>query len=379
LAKNFALRLIFMSTFFLIAALLAAQGLKPSQIAPPLGTEAGKLDLGHSGGIGGPPIATESSKPGLELGRSGNTSMSPIGTESANPNASVSKAPPGADAKPTKDSSEDLSLLRQLLGALGAVALGALGILAKVLKSQRDSLVKSLGRFFSPPEVAPDESFSSTLVLGIGGSGKTTLVNRITTDHTADPAKETDAFRISGITFDTPATRPEKRCKMFMADYVGQNLGTLIRGFVLEQRRESPLAYGFITSLILIVDLVDPPALAGDPTIPRPDISASRVEENLAAWNKQALSAVFGLLTNRLQFVCLFINKADAIRQPMAEVEAEARRLFRPLHEDLGRRSRGAKFLLIVGSADGGMGLSELRDELVASSISSKVLKDRST
>lgn len=279
---------------------------------------------------------------------------------------------------PAVEKSAKVDLIEELIGGLGAVLLGALGIFAAVLKNQRDHLAKRVESFFSPPSVTPDESFSSTLVLGIGGSGKTTLVNRLTADPAADPAKETESFRISGIALELPAVRPEKRCRMFVADYVGQNLGSLIRGFVLEQRQgDSPLAYGFITSLVLVVDLADPPPLAGEPSLSIPEISIPRVQQNLAAWNQQALSAVFGLLTNRLQLVCLFINKSDLIQKPSDTVAAEARAIYRSLHEELGKRSRGAKFILLVGAADDGTGLSELRDELVASSISSKTLKER--
>jgi hypothetical protein len=268
--------------------------------------------------------------------------------------------------------------LEQALTAAGSAAIVGLGIVVAALRNQRASLIKRLEKFFSPPQVAADETFSSSLVLGIGGSGKTTLVNRLTNDKAADPAKETETFRLSGVSFDLPAERPEKRCRMFFADYVGQNLGSLLRGFILEQRHgDSPLAYGYITSLILVVDLVEPPELAGEPTLPAAAICEERVTVNIASWNQQALSAVFGLLTNQLQLVCLFVNKVDAVQQPGQQVAQVAKSLYRPLHEELGKRSRGAKFILIVGSADEGTGVTELKDELIHSAISSKLLLQR--
>lgn len=271
---------------------------------------------------------------------------------------------------------EEASWRDSLSQAIAPILLTILGIIAAVLKKQKDQLAKRLERFFSPPPIKVDETFCSTLVLGIGGSGKTTLVRRLTEDPTANPAKATNEFRIHGITFELPANSPNKRCRFYVADYIGQNLGSLIRGFVeAQQEGGTALAYGFITSLVLVVDLVEPPELAGDSTEPTPIISKSRVKRNLDAWNEQALSAVYGLLTAKLQFVCLFVNKADAISRSAPEVEKEARALYAPLHSELGKRARGAEFLLTVGSADKGAGVAGLKESLVRHSISSKELR----
>lgn len=73
------------------------------------------------------------------------------------------------------------------------------------------------------------------------------------------------------------------------------------------------MRYSCITSLILLVDLFDPPALPDQEIKPQDNISQSRINENNKYWDEDKLSMVLRL-TNNLKYVCLLISKPDLLK-----------------------------------------------------------------
>ena len=165
------------------------------------------------------------------------------------------------------------------------------------LKNIASKRLEEIRGFTSPAKLEPNTRINSVMVLGLGGSGKTSLCKAITDDITADPSIKTGHFKIYNVAKDLPGDNPETRCKFYLADYPGQSfLEELVAGFIEEQSRPySPMRYGYINSLILVVDLFAPPDLPGEPIPKDSSFNKKRIRENLQQWNEQALSAVFGM------------------------------------------------------------------------------------
>lgn len=261
---------------------------------------------------------------------------------------------------------------------LGVAASGVAGFVVsnrRQLKARLSEKLEELAGLKRPASVAPNETVNYVLLLGIGGSGKTTLAQRLTNDHRADPATATDAWQVYSTSRDRPAdaNEPDRdRCRFYVSDYVGQNLGSLIGAFLDQQQQpNSPLRYGCVTSVILVVDLFSPPVHADEAdNEQRKEWEPERVAENDAAWNDQALDAVWGLLKRpSFRHVCLFINKADRLEQQGEVIEAAIRDAYSPLRSRLDQRIRGVRFETIVGSASHGAGVPDLIDDLLERSI----------
>lgn len=204
---------------------------------------------------------------------------------------------------------------------------------------------------------------NSAVLIGLGGTGKTTLIRALLHNPKADPEKKTEEYAL--YHGERQNDGDPTRFHLYISDYKGQNLGTLIRAFIKQQKiKYSPMAYGFINSLILVVDLFPPkPSESSpEPTI-RPSPNRARVTEHLNQWTATALDAIFGLLTSdSLRYVCLFINKADLITSRSEEAEIMER--FKPLETLLKERRSGAMFRVYVGSAKGGDKVTHLEEDL---------------
>ena len=157
-----------------------------------------------------------------------------------------------------------------------------------------------------------------------------------------------------------------------MSDYRGQDFGTQVAAFIQQQlKNRTPMRYGDIDSLILVVDLLPPYSK------PKGSIDEDRVGEHITQWNRTALDAVFGMLEkSSLSLVCLFVNKYNQITKKDANLEKAIVKLYSPLINDLKRRCEYldsdtkkmipyARFKLIIGATIDGTGLPELRQNLM--------------
>lgn len=200
---------------------------------------------------------------------------------------------------------------------------------------------------------------NTTLMVGLGRVGKTQLLKTIVGDsdsRTQHILNISDDFRIVKHIVNN-----SKKIIHYFTDYRGQNFSQLIAAFIQEQLKpNTPLRYGDINTLLLIVDLF-PQEEGGRDELNRQysEINLERITEHIDTWNSIALDAVFGLLTRqKLKSVFIFVNKIDKYRTSVSkrEVESEIRTLFKPLIDNLEIRAEnsGADFEFIIGSAVGG-------------------------
>jgi len=174
------------------------------------------------------------------------------------------------------------------------------------------------------------------------------------------------------------ANKSNSKYWFYIADYKGQNIGQLVRSFIIQQKKPfSPLAYGDITSLILMVDLVTPKEEAHYEDIPKQEkYNQERVNKHVTEWNDTALDAIFGLLTSELRYVCIFINKVDLMNDRSYEAEERYIKIFQPMQEKIKKRVGRATVKTYLGSARDGTSLNYLTEDLMEYSEHNKPFKE---
>jgi hypothetical protein len=128
------------------------------------------------------------------------------------------------------------------------------------------------------------------------------------------------------------------------------------------------MAYGHINSLIVLVDIEEPiPSPIDEEPSQLDGPNLDRIKKHLTQWSDTALDAVFGFLTaETLNYVCLFINKADLLK---ARDNETIKSLFRDLERLLRECCRGVEFRVYVGSVREGEQVNRLEDDLLSASV----------
>lgn len=229
----------------------------------------------------------------------------------------------------------------------------------EVAKDWAEGMVK-------PIKLPPPAKRNSVIMIGLGGTGKTTLIRNLVKDPNANPDKKTEEYHL----FHGERRTEQARHYLYISDYRGQNIGTLVRSFIKQQKiKYSPMAYGHVNSLIVLVDIEEPkPSPMDEEPAQIDEPNFLRVQTHLAQWSGTALDAVFGFLTaETLNYVCLFINKADLLK---TREKQAVRALFKDLEGLLRERcGEGIKFEVYVGSVREGEQVNRLEDDLLAAAV----------
>ena len=262
----------------------------------------------------------------------------------------------------------------QVVAGLVTGVASVLGVLLSNTHQGKRKAEDTLRGITLPAKVPKGHKRNSIMLLGIGGVGKTTLIRSLFANPKANPAFSTVAYELYRTTIDVAVETGERGgqpCHLFVGDYRGQDLGSLIREFIVAQMKSyDPMSYGYINTLVLMVDVVDPPASPDEvPPGQQSEVNLSRVRKQKREWNDTALDAVFGLLTkSSLSHVCLFINKSDLITNGNdEEKESEIKTLYGGLAKKLRKRAHGAnaEFNVLYGSADKGTNVPVLQRALL--------------
>lgn len=237
-----------------------------------------------------------------------------------------------------------------------------------------------VSKIFSGVKIKKGHRKNSIMMLGLGGAGKTTLSRRICGDMKKDPSEQTEIFKL----FEGNGVSNGNKFDYYVSDYRGQNVGSLIKGFVQQQLVErSPFRFNDVNTLILVVDIIAPdPALENKSASEHPKVKSvetDRIQENISQWNRTALDAIFGMHTiNSLRYVCLFVNKKDRLESWNLETEKKITNAYASLAADLERRcyfedenlgkQQYAVFDMLIGSAAGEVPI-QLLDRLQSLSV----------
>lgn len=264
----------------------------------------------------------------------------------------------------------DPDVMSTLITTIGSIIIAAVGAIVALWQQVRskDKVIKG---YHLPVEVPQKDKRNTILLISLGGVGKTTLIKSLFNNNEANPKEATLNFDIYHHE-QTPQklggeNRPT-RYQFYIADYKGQNIGDLVRAFIVQQKRPySPLAYGYIDSLILMVDLLPPKKKKDDPEpIPQENYDEKRIQEHLMAWNDTALNAIFGLLTKEMKYVCLFINKLDLMSNQSTEQKDLYVKAFNDIAERIKKRcTSNQRFEVLLGSALAGTQVNVLEQRLM--------------
>lgn len=145
----------------------------------------------------------------------------------------------------------------------------------------------------------------------------------------------------------------------------------------IDEAQTALVKLGVIHSLVLVVDLGPFVATEG-----RHIFSEERIAQQIQEFNKQALRFFFAMsVVQHCKYYVLFINKSDLLSGFPEEIAEAAKRLYKPLIDEMTRWSedRSVNFTVMVGSAETGSGTNELFPYLMQNILPEEARDDQLT
>lgn len=194
------------------------------------------------------------------------------------------------------------------------------------------------------------------LFVGVGGSGKTSLIMALTRDMSSTKTVTT------GVNvWPLKITSNGERESFALIDTVGQDFGTALSA-IPSQSSKYNFTSTYAKALVLVVDVV-PASRDVQEHVSHSKIDPERVKTQLAHYNDVVLE-IFSGVTEQGGSIILFINKLDAIDDTPTNIRTNAENAYSPLIDRL-TKFRGRRVEVITGSALTGEGVNQLLEAIV--------------
>jgi len=232
-----------------------------------------------------------------------------------------------------------------------------------------------LKKYYKKITIPKGDIRNSIMVLGIEGSGKTTLIKLLldpTSSHIAKLKLKNDNYP-SDIEFSLYHAKKKlsnKKCHwIYVSDYKGDSISQLVNSCIIQQKQPfSPLAYDKITSIIFMVDFSNVNTNFFE-SYYRDELGQreiKRINEHNRQWNHDELSSICGLCSKELRHVCLFINKMDIMTDRTPSHDQYIIGLFDSLINRIKIVFFSVHFDVILGSTLTGEGFQKLNESLIS-------------
>lgn len=218
----------------------------------------------------------------------------------------------------------------------------------------KTALSRLKSRIFDPLiRRAADISTSglNVLVVGKGGSGKTSLIKALAGSSEINPNVANAINEFYSISHEIDTVKQDvvnrKVLRFYFSDHVGQDFSTIPETAYFQEKKLGNLP----KAIIFVVDLFDTGEAYGvDALYQAPDPA------RIAAHTDVYIPEMLDMITRGLQneaTIFLFINKTDKLDLPFSQIE----RLCLDAYDDLINRLRaipGTELKVVVGSAESG-------------------------
>lgn len=241
----------------------------------------------------------------------------------------------------------------QITLILGGIA-SFFAVAAAFFKKRLNAISK---RVFNPLiQVTPKyETLAvNVLVVGKGGTGKTSIVRALSGSEDVNPAISTPennlysiAHEVDHISNNIGFTRV---LRIYMSDHVGQDFGSISETAFFDEDKLDNLP----KCIIFVADIFPPDENYGeDKLFNEPNLE--RVQQHCDTFHADMIRTITGKLRTGSKIV-LFINKLDKLRVRNGATHSNILKAFDALIDEL-RQVRGAELIVVLGSATTGQGI----------------------
>ena len=200
-----------------------------------------------------------------------------------------------------------------------------------------------------------DQYAVNAMVVGVGGSGKTSIIRSLSACEEADPEIKTAVNQTYAIVNEVSVKGKDGELyrrvnRIYIDDHVGQQMASIFDTEMARRRGVDKIN----RCLIVVVDLFD--VVDGDNgPLTRTAFDRRRIAKNLAVYTDGFIQILTSFLNDGDRFV-VFINKIDGLQEVTLQAVEDAKAAYRPLTDKLYAVS-GRKTSVVVGSAMRGLGL----------------------
>lgn len=196
----------------------------------------------------------------------------------------------------------------------------------------------------------------NVLFVGIGGSGKTSLVHALSASKDAKPSVATAENHLFSVAHEvniaTPSLEPHRQLvRFFLSDHVGQNFNSIKN----TDFYRNPVLQSLPKCLVVVVDLQTPLINSAKNVVDRDSVEV-RAQQHIHTYNSQLVQLLTGDL-GKGSHIIIFINKMDVLPNTDHDARTEVMEIFSALIDSFSR-VRGADVRVVCGSANTGLGIN---------------------